>query len=431
MGENTPTFKTREEFWRFMERHVSKTYYHLTEEVRLPYKHNYLKSYLIEVNSLDPHQIPEYISQVKLRQTKLSAKVIPTKDPRLYNIVITALTTRGGRTTKKTATFYLDISPKLPRFWILHTIEKSQDADALLKYLIIKPGSRLDRPWFSSNLLIEFSKKLGDLKGLGIQYKYSEILGEHPPYSESESDENVIDTPEDPFMKEEFPYSDETLASEFTMRVWGKVSERLLNKFLKDEDLRKISALSSIGIRRESDKDSFILEDITYWGKFRTSGSSFFEHMEIIHEVERRYLELLSERIESELISAEKNSFGYYPKGSPFIITLQNTELQDNPKLFEAFVNKVFSGRPPFRIFGIKSKIAKDEYVIYGTDLHNGDPIELEITPEWIAIHLRSIPNQNVCGNTILRFFTNIQRYYDPQAILESEANGRILAPTA
>jgi len=49
MSENTPIFKTREEFWRFMERHISKTYHHLTEEVRLPYKHNYLKSYLISL----------------------------------------------------------------------------------------------------------------------------------------------------------------------------------------------------------------------------------------------------------------------------------------------------------------------------------------------------------------------------------------------
>lgn len=430
MNERPPLFKTREEFWRFMERHVSKTYQHIREEVKLPYKHNYLKSYLLEVNSINPFQIPEYISQIKLRQTKLFAEVHPTKDPRLFNVVITAWTKRGEKTTKKTATFYLDISPRLSRFWILHTIDKSQDADALLRYLVMKPGSRLDRPWFSSNLLIEFSKKLGELKGLGIQYRYSEILGK--PHSLTNSDEEEsLDTPEDPFMRDEFPYADEVLASEFTMRVWGKVSERLLKKFIRDEYLRQISALSSIGIKRERTKEDFILEDITYWGKFKTSGSSFFEHMEIIHEVEKRYLKLLSEQIESELISAEKTSFGYYTKGSPFIITLKNTELQDNPKLFKTFVERIFSGRPPFRIFGIKTKVAKDEYIIYGTDLHNGDPIELEVTPEWISIHLRSIPNQTVCGNTVLRFFTNIQRYYDPQAILESEANGKILIPTA
>lgn len=427
MATNAPIVKTRKEFWNLMEKHVSKTYYHLTEEVRLPYEHNYLKSYLIEVNSLDPRGIPMYIRQIKLRQTELFGEVIPTDDPRLYNVILIARTRRKDKVSTKKAVFYLEISPQSPRFWVFHTIEKSQITDYLLKYLILKPGSRLDSPWFSTPLLLEFSKKLGELRGLGIQYKYSEVFGKGlEEESNEDKDKKFEDLPEEIISPEDIPFTEGIFATEFTMRIWGEVSRKILRKFMEDEDLQKLSSISSIGIKREEDHENFIIEDITFWGKFLSRGTSFLEHIKTIQEIENGYFRVLSEKIEAELLSAEKSNFGYRPKGSPFIITLKNTELTDNPKFFDSFVNRVFSGKPPFRIFGIKSKVAKDEYVIYGTDLHNGDPIELEVTPEWITIHLRSIPNKNVCGNTVLRFLTNIQRYYDPQAELESEENGPI-----
>lgn len=429
MATSVPIVGTRKEFWELMERHVSKTYYHLTEEVRLPYQHNYLKSYLIEVNSLDPKAIPAYISQIKLRQTELQARIIPTDDPRLYNVIIIAKTKRKDSASTKRAVFYLEISPKSPRFWVFHTIEKSQVTDKLLGYLILKPGSRLDTPWFSTTLLVQFSEKLGELRGLGIQYKYAEVFSKIADSIETE--ENADSEVEEPFEKnietEYLPVTEDVSAPHFTMRIWGEVSKTILNKFMTDKDLQTLSAISSIGIKREENHEKFILEDITYWGKFLSRGTSFLEHLETLQEVEERYFKILSEKIESELISAEKSNFGYRPKGSPFVITLKNPKLKEDPKFFESFINRVFSGKSPFRIFGIKSKVAEDEYVIYGTDLHNGDPIELEVTPEWITIHLRSIPNKKVCGNTILRFFTNIQRYYDPQAKLESEENGPIL----
>ncbi len=427
MATSIPIVRTRKEFWELMERHVSKTYYHLAEETKLPYEHNYLKSYLIEVNSLDPRAIPMYIRQIKLRQTELSAEVIPTDDPRLYNVILIAKTRRRDKTSIKRAVFYLEISPQSPRFWVFHTIEKSQTTDYLLKHLILKPGSKLDSPWFSTALLLDFSEKLGELRGLGIQYKYSEVFENwFEEEANKDKDGGFEELPEGSISPEDIPFTEGIFATEFTMRIWGEVSWRILRKFIEDEDLQKLSAISSIGIKREEDHEKFIIEDITFWGKFLSRGTSFLEHIKTIHEIESRYFRVLSEKIETELLSAEKSNFGYRPKGSPFIITLKNTELTDNPKFFDSFVNKIFSGKPPFRIFGIKSKVAKDEYVIYGTDLHNGDPIELEVTPEWITIHLRSIPNKNVCGNTILRFLTNIQRYYDPQAELESEENGPI-----
>jgi len=125
---------------------------------------------------------------------------------------------------------------------------------------------------------------------------------------------------------------------------------------------------------------------------------------------------LTREEIKANLISAEKTPFGYRPVGSPFIITLE----ADLEELTEA----LSSGKPPFNIFGIRSKVAKDEYVIYGTDLENGCPIEMEVTSKWIAVHLRRIPTDrdgDDCIDTLLRLFENIRKHFDENAELKAE----------
>jgi len=127
---------------------------------------------------------------------------------------------------------------------------------------------------------------------------------------------------------------------------------------------------------------------------------------------------LTREEIKANLISAEKTPFGYRPIGSPFIIKL-------NVENLEALTTNLSSGKPPFSILGIKSKVSEDEYVIYGTDLANGCPIEMEITSKWIAVHLRRVPDDNDgedCVDTLLRLFENIRKHFDEKAKLECEA---------
>ena len=130
---------------------------------------------------------------------------------------------------------------------------------------------------------------------------------------------------------------------------------------------------------------------------------------------------LTREEIKANLISAEKTPYGYRPKGSPFIIAFSK-------ELDPAKLARTFScGLPPFYIFGIKSKVAKDEYVIYGTDLQNSCPIEIEVTSKWMVIHLRRFPNDNDgedCVDTLLRLFENVKAHFDEGATLKAEGGG-------
>lgn len=125
---------------------------------------------------------------------------------------------------------------------------------------------------------------------------------------------------------------------------------------------------------------------------------------------------LTREEIKANLISAEKTPFGYKPKGSPFIIKLNTKNLDD-------LATALSSGEPPFNILGIKSKVVDDEYVIYGTDIKNGCPIEMEVTSEWITVHLRRVPGDNDgkdCVDTLMRLFENIRKHVE-NAQLECE----------
>ena len=86
------------------------------------------------------------------------------------------------------------------------------------------------------------------------------------------------------------------------------------------------------------------------------------------------------------------------------------------------FLNGLFSSKKPFRLWGLRKPLEPDYVKVCAIDLHNGDKIDFEITPEWLRIYLPA----KACGNTVLRLITNIQRYYDSDAYLEGE-HGRIV----
>lgn len=350
---------------------MTKTYEKLREEYELEYGQNLLKTYIIESHLSSPSNIP------KLKDYGMSLS--KTGDTTLHVLNVVRDDLRG--------TFYVDTFN--PRFWLLHTTDRSLFTDRFIKKMVSTTMNSLDHPW----LWTQFLENLGE-QGIfrGLSLKYDDIF--------VEDDEEKIPV--------------KTLS----MRLWGTVASRVLNILKEDKELRHAVSLSGIGIKRYFDEESFVIDDISFWGKFTAKGTSIDGHFHILSGIKKDY-ESVIKRIEDEYaITYTKFETGFRFRGSPLTIILKK-EIED----LNLFLKELLAARKPFRIWGVTKFLDKDFVKVCATDLHNGDNIDLEISSQWIRIYL---PHGS-CGNTVLRLFTNIQRYYDSEATLEGIENERIV----
>ena len=401
---NTKIVKTRREFVDILSSRISSTYDAIKEEGKQKPKQNLLKSYMVEINKVPFLGIRNY-----LKNYKINVAIKETDDPRLINLIFFD--------NNEEYVFYVDKSIH-ERFLVIHTLEPADASDKIIRKIVHNVGSKFDYLWFPTQMLEKFTDMFqGYLSGLGVQYKYGRIFGD---------DEILIDEMLPQKRSIQKKKVNDLKVTYFTMRLWGEFTPKLLNIFKRNPDLTQFFSLSSIQIKRLFDEENlhdpeeaqFVIENIYYWAKVIAKGPSITAHFETLDDLQKEYKCVLTQ-IEDNLIGVSQTEKYHILEGAPFIINLKNP-IQD----IEEFVKAVFTGRPPFRIWAVESEV-KDEnaYVVFGTDFHNGDQIELEITPDWIRIYLE----RGACGNTILRFLTNLQRYYDPNATLESEEYGRII----
>lgn len=120
--------------------------------------------------------------------------------------------------------------------------------------------------------------------------------------------------------------------------------------------------------------------------------------------------------IENNSIDIYSVQNGFRFSGQPMTILLTK-EIEN----LEFFLDQLLSSKSPFRLWGICKFLKKNFIKINAVDLHTGHELNLEMTPEWIRIYLP----KGSCGNTVLRLFTNIQHFYDSDAILEGVENER------
>jgi hypothetical protein len=69
-----------------------------------------------------------------------------------------------------------------------------------------------------------------------------------------------------------------------------------------------------------------------------------------------------------------------------------------------------------------RGSLADDFYRIQALDLHVGNTLTFEASPKFVRLYLPS----GACGNTVIRFFTNLQHYYD-SLVRAEDGNGRPL----
>ena len=151
-----------------------------------------------------------------------------------------------------------------------------------------------------------------------------------------------------------------------------------------------------------------VKEDLFYDGKITIHrGKNFREHLKFVKNIREDYRKKL-EKIEFNRI--DMNNF----KGSFFIFRLNK---KINPKNFVYILNQktIDNISNPFKINAFFMYKENDFYVYDCVDLHTGGDFYMQVAPSEIIMNL----NENTCGNTVLRFLTNLQRYFSISVELE------------
>lgn len=364
----------RRELFGHFQHVIEGTYDQLLEEQKLNYKQNMLKSFLVETN-IEPATLKEKFEHVTLEKVDYS----------LFEVLIDS---SSDENDDEILTFYLDSQDE--RFWTFYSIEKSRPAKDAMDDLIMAERSGLDYLWFPAQLQRYFTK-LGEFRGAGINYDAEDVFSEE--------------------------YIEEYLAfGELSIQSSGQGTSWLLDA-MSDADLKRFMSLSSVKIRREME-EGVVIERIGNNGQITTRGGDDIQaHLSFVKIIRELYADLIRGIEEEgrigypirdiEAVEGEPQSSGQSVEGTPIVINLANPV--ENLK---EFADSFTSATKPLRLWGVGAWLADDYYKVRGTDLHNNDSFTLEIKQDWIRLYL----SEDACGNTALRIFSNIQRYYDAEA---------------
>ncbi|MDD9813578.1 MAG: hypothetical protein OXU37_04845 [Thaumarchaeota archaeon] len=282
-------------------------------------------------------------------------------DIKILNVWLAA---RSGQ-----ARFYMDTKDR--RFLLLHTDDLAEDANDAIGALVEDGGHKLDHAWFHSSLMERWIGRLnGEFDGYAIGH--GGLLRERP--------------------------------TTLKMEVSGTEARRVYRSIAGNKDSGGIMSHEAIEVSRGSRKslDAHVGERISNTGYFSIKrGWSIEDHLHIVGGCKDEYAGMVG-RVERFRMGETLRGGSWTYGGGPIEITYPKV------RKLERFVDAMFSATWPFRLWGIKVRREDDYYSVPAVDLHEGSPIDFEITPTFMRVYTR----RGSCGNTILRLLTNLQSQY-------------------
>lgn len=329
-----------------------------TEEEELPSKS--LRSYIIESNTSLESISPDNF-EIKISSTKDDTlKILDVKDKNNNKIK-----------------FYVDLIDN--RFFVFHSFGEKNIIEGFMNDLINRKGGNFDYPWFFNKFMDKVSS-LGANDSFTVKFRNEFLL----------SDKEISDI------------------GKFSMRFWGNSGRERLNEIREKTSLKTGTSLSNVGIK-VGGKYSFIKDNISFIGSLTAiQGNSIGEHFFIVNKIKSMYSQIIN-KIESHSISYDFSGNKIKIKGEPILI-----EFEKEIENLDFFIKTLVSSKNPFRIWGLPEVIDDDYISVKGIDLHTGDKINFEVSPNWMRIYLP----KGSCGNIIARLLTNIQHYFDSNAKL-------------
>lgn len=289
--------------------------------------------------------------------------------------------------------FFIDSS--IPRFQIIHTIEKADIGDRLFANLTNGRFDGIDRCWFPSQFLENL--KIGVLTGFGMQFT---PIGP-ASFTPSEQTSPILD-----------PETGEVLGNKlrnpsFRLNFTGGVSAREeLHELLGGTAFRGRRALSQIETSQYDidDLSRRLTSTIYSNGKIVGHGSGIERHIRANIATLDAYSRVL-ESWENEA------AFGWIPiedhfiaQGMPFVFEYPNLLTDEE---LESLVEFVFTSGPPFRLLGMPLVVNPGQIDVDAIDLHTGDRVRFEFGQN----SLRLLLPIGTCANVVLRFWSNFERF--------------------
>lgn len=260
------------------------------------------------------------------------------------------------------------------RFPILYSIMHSDSFNETIEELTKLES--VDKAWFPQDFMSSLDT-LGLFKGYGGRFnngfftaKPGESLDDNPDYRS------------------------------LSFKSWGH-TKRLLDLIKSDSELRNEFALTNMRIKvahdPKNDSDTSI-DDVTYSGRVTSLGRSFMAHYDAISRIKDSYRNIVVNVIEAKYAV---NYEDYSLKGARLVFAFGKQI--DN---LHEFSSKLFSGRKPFRLWGLET-VKKDNFLrLEVVDLHVKDRFMVEIHPSYLSVLI----TQGVCGNTVMRLLTLLQQ---------------------
>jgi len=265
--------------------------------------------------------------------------------------------------------FYVDMDDR--RYLLFHTEAPAENANSAMETLVEDGKHRLDHTWFHSSLMERWVGRLnGGFNGYAINH--GGLLRE------------------------------KTVT--LKMEVSGTEARRLYQSIAELQGNDRLMSHEAIEVSHGSKKTlgGHVEERISNTGYFSIKrGRSIQDHLHIVGDCKDEYSGIVKNVEKCRMGEATRGGSRTYG-GNPIEITYPKVE-----KL-EPFVDTLFQATRPFRLWGIKVKREDDYYSVPAVDLHEGSPIDFEITPELMRVYTR----KGSCGNTILRLLTNLQTHY-------------------
>jgi hypothetical protein len=378
----------KKDLFSMLGRAMNGSYEQISKNQRLEHSNNFVKSFLLESDwkisgEINREQEENYLIDL------FSLKPYGRKSKECQAL-ITELSDRGFYKIDwdwdgENISLFLDtVSDSNRRFWKAYSVSKAQPLDDLMNRLI-DSKKNIDRNWLWTKLLQDFQSDY-EARGFRLEHDRSH-------FSKNKNEE------------------------QFTLKVIGdkKKSDELLGLLNSNETLQDEITLANIRLKysRPNQNDQFSIETIYNNGKLTTHGTSIEAHRSIIDRLQTIYLTKVIEIEEKFIIDMEcENETSIQIRGEPIIFDLNRCPIND----IDYFCEIIFSGDPPFKLWGIpRISAAGGGRIINAVDFHNGGKIFFEVYEDIICMYL----SKGACGNTAIRFFANIQKNYNQLVIAQ------------
>ena len=326
---------------------------------------NWLKTQIIELDQHGEDDPVKYlIDKVDTLLTKHSLEKLD--EPDFYGFT--------SDSDPDKSDLYIDASDK--RFVRIYTFLGSNEFDHFINNLTA--NERIDQVWLPQIYMNDLFG-IGNFRGYGGKFNNKYFIDGTPKKDIEENPDFVS----------------------LSFRSWGN-SRRILDLINKDPDAKQEFALTSARTKIYfGDYDDQVIDDIGFSGKITSLGNSFVPHLDMVNKITESYRDIIVKRIEEPFaISYKNNSIS----GSKVVFILPKPL-----KNLRSFVNRLVSGRQPFKLWGVASKIEDDFARIEAVDLHVSSRLSINIYPKKMEVYFE----EGSCGNTILRLLTLLQQNYN------------------